>query len=75
MELAGFQAFEKHGVEKDVAENIKKEFDKRHGPTWHCIVGRNFGSLFSLLSLILSLHDFLVVTFDGSCSDLISTDE
>ncbi|KAK7264652.1 hypothetical protein RJT34_32261 [Clitoria ternatea] len=37
-------AFEKHNVEKDVAENIKKEFDKRHGPTWHCIVGRNFGS-------------------------------
>ncbi|XP_061349218.1 uncharacterized protein LOC133294546 [Gastrolobium bilobum] len=37
-------AFERHNVEKDVAENIKKEFDKRHGPTWHCIVGRNFGS-------------------------------
>ncbi|CDO98845.1 unnamed protein product [Coffea canephora] len=37
-------AFEKNGVEKDVAEHIKKEFDKRHGPTWHCIVGRNFGS-------------------------------
>ncbi|KAF4346998.1 hypothetical protein G4B88_030013 [Cannabis sativa] len=37
-------AFEKNGVEKDVAEHIKKEFDKKHGPTWHCIVGRNFGS-------------------------------
>ncbi|GMH28404.1 hypothetical protein Nepgr_030247 [Nepenthes gracilis] len=37
-------AFEKHGVEKDAAETIKKEFDKKHGPTWHCIVGRNFGS-------------------------------
>lgn len=37
-------AFEKHGVEKDIAEYIKKEFDKNHGPTWHCIVGRNFGS-------------------------------
>ncbi|XVE82167.1 hypothetical protein DITRI_Ditri15bG0125100 [Diplodiscus trichospermus] len=36
-------AFEKHNVEKDVAEHIKKEFDNRHGPTWHCIVGRNFG--------------------------------
>ncbi|EOY06559.1 Dynein light chain type 1 family protein [Theobroma cacao] len=36
-------AFEKNNVEKDVAEHIKKEFDKRHGPTWHCIVGRNFG--------------------------------
>ncbi|XP_018483689.1 uncharacterized protein LOC108854585 [Raphanus sativus] len=37
-------AFEKYSVEKEVAENIKKEFDKIHGPTWHCIVGRNFGS-------------------------------
>ncbi|XP_057415983.1 uncharacterized protein LOC130710660 [Lotus japonicus] len=37
-------AFERLNVEKDVAEHIKKEFDKRHGPTWHCIVGRNFGS-------------------------------
>ncbi|KAK8684536.1 hypothetical protein V6N13_040558 [Hibiscus sabdariffa] len=37
-------AFENNSVEKDVAEHIKKEFDKRHGPTWHCIVGRNFGS-------------------------------
>lgn len=37
-------AYEKHSVEKDVAEYIKKEFDKNHGSTWHCIVGRNFGS-------------------------------
>ncbi|EOA17664.1 hypothetical protein CARUB_v10006033mg [Capsella rubella] len=37
-------AFEKYSVEKDIAENIKKEFDKKHGATWHCIVGRNFGS-------------------------------
>ncbi|KAL6970274.1 Dynein light chain 2, cytoplasmic [Sarracenia purpurea var. burkii] len=37
-------AFEKHNVEKDVAEKIKKEFDRKHGPTWHCIVGKNFGS-------------------------------
>ncbi|TYI12409.1 hypothetical protein ES332_A09G275700v1 [Gossypium tomentosum] len=28
-----------NNVEKDVAERIKKEFDKRHGPTWHCIIG------------------------------------
>uniref|UniRef100_A0A0D9ZWF4 Dynein light chain n=1 Tax=Oryza glumipatula TaxID=40148 RepID=A0A0D9ZWF4_9ORYZ len=30
-------------MEKDIAEYIKKEFDKNHGPTWHCIVGHNFG--------------------------------
>lgn len=44
-----FKAFEKNSVEKDVAESIKKEFDKRHGPTWHCIVGRNFGKLSAFL--------------------------
>ncbi|XP_057839991.1 uncharacterized protein LOC131049918 [Cryptomeria japonica] len=38
------QALDIHAVEKDVAAYIKKEFDKRHAPTWHCIVGRNFGS-------------------------------
>ncbi|EPS63643.1 hypothetical protein M569_11140, partial [Genlisea aurea] len=37
-------AFDKHSVEKDVAEQIKKMFDKKYGPTWHCIVGKNFGS-------------------------------
>ncbi|KAM7280839.1 hypothetical protein ACFE04_007973 [Oxalis oulophora] len=36
------KAFENNGVEKDVAENIKKEFDNKYGATWHCIVGRNF---------------------------------
>ncbi|KAL4573178.1 hypothetical protein LXL04_019975 [Taraxacum kok-saghyz] len=36
------EAFENCSVEKDVPEQIKKEFDKNHGPTWHCIVGKNF---------------------------------
>ncbi|KAG8234761.1 hypothetical protein J437_LFUL006593 [Ladona fulva] len=38
------QALEKFNIEKDIAAFIKKEFDKRYNPTWHCIVGRNFGS-------------------------------
>lgn len=29
---------------QDIAQHIKKTFDDRKGPTWHCIVGRNFGS-------------------------------
>ena len=37
-------AMEKYSVEKDIAQYIKKEFDMRAGATWHCIVGRNFGS-------------------------------
>ena len=39
-----FQALDKFNIEKDIAVYIKKEFDKKHNPTWHCIVGRNFGS-------------------------------
>ena len=51
------QALEKYNIEKDIAAFIKKEFDRkyavyqssfhqilRYSPTWHCVVGRNFGS-------------------------------
>jgi len=37
------QAMDKYNVEKDIAAYIKKEFDKKYNPTWHAIVGRNFG--------------------------------
>ncbi|VDP89209.1 unnamed protein product [Echinostoma caproni] len=37
-------ALQEFNIEKDIAAYIKKEFDKKHGPTWHCIVGRNYGS-------------------------------
>jgi len=38
------QAIAKYNIEKDISAYIKKEFDRNYGPTWHCIVGRNFGS-------------------------------
>lgn len=45
-------------MEKDVAEYIKKEFDKKRGPTWHCIVGKNFGNhLFSPMSCTFLLYN------------------
>jgi len=31
-------------TDKDLAAMIKKEFDKTFYPTWHCIVGKDFGS-------------------------------
>lgn len=34
------QALEKYNIEKDIAAYIKREFDKKYNPTWHCIVGR-----------------------------------
>ncbi|VDN09724.1 unnamed protein product [Dibothriocephalus latus] len=30
-------------VEKDMAGFVKKEFDRKYGQTWHCIVGKDFG--------------------------------
>ncbi|CAO3635659.1 unnamed protein product [Cunninghamella echinulata] len=28
----------------NIAAHTKREFDKKYDPTWHCVVGRNFGS-------------------------------
>ncbi|KAI9883119.1 MAG: hypothetical protein M1823_005123 [Watsoniomyces obsoletus] len=38
------EAMTNFNIEKDIAQYIKKEFDAKKGATWHCIVGRNFGS-------------------------------
>mmetsp|Transcript_5978 Transcript_5978/g.9730 ORF Transcript_5978/g.9730 Transcript_5978/m.9730 type:complete len:93 (-) Transcript_5978:160-438(-) len=43
VELA-VQAMDKYNKEADIANYLKKEFDKKKGPFWHCIVGKNFGS-------------------------------
>ena len=37
-------ALEKYSIEKDIASAIKKECDQRWQPTWHVVVGKNFGS-------------------------------
>lgn len=33
--------------EKDVSVHIKRRFDAKYGPTWHCIVGSDFKAAFS----------------------------
>ncbi|KAJ1993717.1 hypothetical protein H4R33_000572 [Dimargaris cristalligena] len=38
------RAVEQFTMEKDIAAQIKREFDKKFQPTWHCIVGKSFGS-------------------------------
>ena len=35
-------AIESHKGEKDQANYIKKSFEEKYGPTWHCIVGSDF---------------------------------
>lgn len=37
-------ARDNHTIEREIAMYTKREMDKRHGPTWHVVVGRNFGS-------------------------------
>jgi dynein light chain LC8-type len=31
-------------VEQNVAVALRKEFEVKYGPTWHCIIGKRFGS-------------------------------
>lgn len=38
------EAVAKYAMEKDIAKHLKSTFDTRYGPTWQCIVGRNYGS-------------------------------
>ena len=37
-------AFDKFGDGKNRAAHIKREFDIHYNPTWHCVLGTNFGS-------------------------------
>lgn len=37
-------AMEKYNTEREIANFIKKEFDKRHSPFYHVIVGKHFGA-------------------------------
>lgn len=43
IELA-LTALDRFELERDMAQFIKKEFDAKFQPSWHCIVGRHFGS-------------------------------
>ncbi len=37
-------ALNQYNIEKDIASYCKREFDKKYNPTWHVVVGKNFGS-------------------------------
>ncbi|CBY08521.1 unnamed protein product [Oikopleura dioica] len=60
------KAVDQFTLEKDIAALIKKEADKKYGPTWHCIVGRNFGSYVTHESkhfLYFYINTFAVLLF------------
>ncbi|GMS85094.1 hypothetical protein PENTCL1PPCAC_7269, partial [Pristionchus entomophagus] len=51
---------------EDVTAYIKKEFDKKYHPTWHCIVARNFGYYVTHETnhfIYFSLGEFYVLLF------------
>lgn len=37
-------ALSKYELERDMARFLKTQFDQRFQPTWHCVVGKHFGS-------------------------------
>ena len=37
------KAMDTKTIEKDIATDVKMDFDKEYGGTGHCVVGRNFG--------------------------------
>jgi dynein light chain LC8-type len=59
-------ALDKYPNEKDIASYIKKEFDKKYEPTWHCAVGRNFASFVTHEAKTMVLLDlfFLLLSTD-----------
>ena len=38
------EAIGSYMLEKDMANFIKKEFDKKYTPTWHVIIGKSWGA-------------------------------
>ncbi|VEL36967.1 unnamed protein product [Protopolystoma xenopodis] len=37
------EALHSYSQEVEIAEHLRSRFDAKYAPTWHCIVGRNFG--------------------------------
>mmetsp|Transcript_44736 Transcript_44736/g.95163 ORF Transcript_44736/g.95163 Transcript_44736/m.95163 type:complete len:89 (-) Transcript_44736:285-551(-) len=38
------EALFEYNVESQMAAHIKREFDKKYSPTWHVVIGTNYGS-------------------------------
>ncbi|KAL4571519.1 hypothetical protein LXL04_018279 [Taraxacum kok-saghyz] len=60
-----FDSLEKFSP-KQIALNLKKEFDKVYGPAWHCIVGSNFGSFVTHATgcfLYFSMESLYILVF------------
>ncbi|GMP52913.1 hypothetical protein CsSME_00018564 [Camellia sinensis var. sinensis] len=52
-----------------LARSLKKEFDLRYGPAWHCVVGKSFGSF-----VTHSPGGFVYFSLDSLCFLLFKTE-
>lgn len=66
----------KYAMEKEVAEYVKRKFDKRFGPKWHCIVGRHFASHVSYEPdhyIYMKIGEEVVLLFKSGGSGMIKS--
>ena len=56
-------AIKKHTVDQEIASYIKQYFDNTYEPTWHCVVGKQYGSNVTHCSdnFIYYYHDELAI--------------
>ncbi|CAH8479375.1 unnamed protein product [Heterobilharzia americana] len=59
-------AIDKYHDDKDIALFLKKEFDRKYEPTWHCVIGSKFSSYVTHIKqfcIYFSLEDRGVLLF------------
>lgn len=44
------RAIDTRETEKEISEEMKRFFDKKYSPNWHCVVGKHFASYVSYTS-------------------------
>ncbi|VDP18214.1 unnamed protein product [Schistosoma margrebowiei] len=50
-------AIDEHNTEQEIARYIKIQFDHKHKPYWHCIVGGTFSSYVTMRLQLLRNHE------------------
>merc|ERR1711976_544363 len=65
------ESIKKFSIERDIAEEIKKHFDTKYQPAWHCIVGKDFGSFVTHETksfLFVTINDLNVMLWKNGIS-------
>ena len=60
------EGIKQYNVERECAQYIKKEMDKKYGTTWHVIIGKEYGAYVSHESkgfVHFQLGDYNVILF------------